>query len=368
MSTAIEQEEISLRDIFLKIGGYFKELKSRGKLLVLVGIILGFIYAINAYLTSPSYHEQLTFMMDETKGDAVQGLDVLGSLFGSQKKDNLGKILQLFESKKIIHNTLFDSISINGKTDYLANHIFDLYTIPDLAKNYRYFGRFFWRISWPKQVMNNPDFRFNYADVDNFTPNENLYLRLLYERINGNGNVGIDPLLGSKLDEETGIMTLTMKSEYEDITLGVLNNIYKQLSGFFIEKSTEKQVKTFKIMKTKRDSVLNELKSKEYQLANFKDTNRKLVTVKGYLSQIRIERDVQILNLMYGEVVKQLEATDFALRNKTPVVQVIDLPRRPISPVMTSWKKAFIMGFFIGVLLLSFFIIVRKIFREIMEG
>lgn len=359
------QDEITLREIILKIGEYVGVVKQSWKALVLVGAVCGLIMAIKTYMEPALYKEQLTFMMDETQGDAVQGLDLLGGLFGSKKQDNLGKILQLFESKRIIHQTLFDSVEIAGKNDVLANHFFDLYTIDHLAKDYKYFNLIGWKVAYPKNLES--DFRFSRADTDDFTPTENLYLNLLYEKISGRDYVGIAPLLSSTLDDETGIMTLRMQSEHEDLTLGVLNNIYKQLSEFFIEKTIEKQLKTFKIMKAKKDSVLTELKGLEYALANFKDRNRNLVTVKGYLDELRLEREVQILNVMYGAVVKQLEATDFALKNKTPVVQVIDLPRRPIGATIKSWKRAFIQYFLFGAVLVGLVVLVRSVFRDIME-
>jgi len=162
-------------------------------------------------------------------------------------------------------------------------------------------------------------------------------------------------------------MTLKMHSEHPELTLGVLNNIYNELSQFFVEKATEKQQKTYNIMRDKRDSVITELKAMEYQLANFKDSNRNLVTVKGYLKQLRLEREVAILNVMYAEVIKQLEATDFALKNKTPVVQIIDLPRTPILPTISSWKRAFLFGFILTIILGSIVLVIRTIILEIIE-
>lgn len=358
------QDEITLREIILKIAEYFAALKRHWRILAMVGLVFGVLKALKTATKPALYKEQLTFMMDESEGDAVQGLEVLGGLFGGKKKDNLGKILQLFESKRIIHQTLFDSVEINGKTDVLANHFIELYTIDYLTKDYKYFNLIGWKVSYPSKLKT--DFRFTRANTDKFSPEENLYLNLLFEKISGNDYVGVSPSLSSTLDDETGIMTLRMSSEHEDLTLGVLNNIYKQLSEFFISKSIEKQLKTYKIMKSKRDSVLTELKEKEYALANFKDRNRNLVTVKGYLDELRLEREVKILNVMYGAVVKQLEATDFALKNKTPVVQVIDLPRRPIGATITSWKRAFIQYFLFGAVLVALVVLVRSVFRDIM--
>ena len=364
-----EQDEITLKEIILKIIGYAKEVLSYWKILVLAGIIGGVIMAVRAYMTPYYYHEKLTFMMDDSGGEAtIPGLELLGDLFGSGggSQDNLDKILQLFASNKIINNTLFTKIDIEGKQDYLANHFLEKYTPTYLAEEYERFG-FYYSPDWMVQLMGQDEFRFSHDSIPAFTDKENLFLRLLNERINGDFAGIVPKRLDSEMDQNSGIMTLKMHSEHPELTLGVLNNIYNELSQFFVEKATEKQQKTYNIMRDKRDSVITELKAMEYQLANFKDSNRNLVTVKGYLKQLRLEREVAILNVMYAEVIKQLEATDFALKNKTPVVQIIDLPRTPILPTISSWKRAFLFGFILTIILGSIVLVIRTIILEIIE-
>jgi len=359
-------QELRLKDIILKIKEYIMYLLSKWKPIIGFALLLGIIFAIRTTTIPTMYGEKLTYMMDEKSGEAIPGLDLIGDLFGAKSQDsNLGKILELFGSKNIIHKTLFDTISISGKSDYIANHILDIYTVEELVSDYKLFG-FYYLEKWPVQLLDNPNFRFSNDKTNEFSENENLYLSLIYNLINGNNNAKIPRLLSSELDEDSGIMTISMRSDDQEITLGILNNIYLRLSDFFIEKSIEKQQKTYDIMKEKRDSVLNILQSAEYQLADFKDSNRNMTTVKGYLKELRLEREVAIHNIMYAEVVKQLEITDFALKNKTPVVQVIDFPRRPIIPSIVSWKMAFIRYSILGGVLASIIFVGIKFFKEIM--
>ncbi len=361
------QEEITLKDIFLTVGDYVSYVKGKWKKILIIGLVFGILFALKSTLEIPMYKESLTFMMDEKEGGGVPGLELLGGILGGNKQnDNLGKILQLFESKRIIHNTLFDSIVLRGKKEVLANHYLEQYGIEELIEPYQYPFGIAYKVNWPQSLLKEKSFKFTHNDIDNFTPKENQYLRVIYEKIAGNTDVGISPQLSSSMDEDTGMMALRMKSKYEDLTLGVLNNIYKQLSEFFILKAVEKQQKTYDIMKIKRDSVITALMSAEYALADFKDRNRNLVTVKGYLKDLRLEREVTILNVMYAEVVKQMEATDFALKNKTPIVQIIDLPRRPIVPSQISWKKNFITAFLVGCVLTGIFFAGRKMLKDIM--
>lgn len=362
-----EYKELSIKDILIFVQETIKLFLSKWKMVILLGVVFGVIYTLLALSKPVYFSEKLTFMMDEKSGNDIPGLDIIGNLFGGGKggDDNIGKILELFESKKIIHNMLFQKMTMNGNTDFVANQMLSFYTVDKLADGYKKYGIL---QGWPDQLRSQKDFRFKHASIDSFTNNENLFLRLLFDKINGNVNYGIPTLLTSDLDAESGIMTIHMKSMNEDITIGVLENVYEQLSQFFIDRTIEKQLKTFNIVKEKRDSILGELKVKEYALADFKDRNRNLVTVKGYLDQLRLERDVTILNVMYAEVIKQLELTDFSLRNKTPIVQTIDVPRRPIFPNTPSLSKSFIIGAFIGAVLALLFVFLKHQYKTIMES
>ncbi len=367
MSNLLEKDEISLKQVFDILREYVDEVKKHWKLILIGALLFAAYSGYKAFVKPVTYSERLTFMMDDAGGAEIPGFDILGDLFGGRRggQDNLDKILQLFGSKKIIHSTLFDSVTIDNKKDFLANHYLNKYSVDYLVGAYQSMGGLSYVEEWPKKLLNDENFKFTSDSTASFSNIENQYLRLLYEKITGNDDVGITRSLNSDLDNDSGIMTLTMRSEHPEITLAVLNNIYDKLSAFFVEKSTEKQTKTYRIIKHKKDSIITALKTSEYRLADFKDSNRKLVTVKGYLDQLRLEREVAILNVMYGEVVKQMEATDFALKNKTPVVQIIDLPRSPIVPSKKSWKNSFVVGLILGAFLAMVFVIGRAIFRKI---
>ena len=361
------EEYITLKDVFQSIANYWRYVLSKKWWILLISIIGGILFGLTAINSPKIYSEKLTFMMDEKSGEAVEGLTRLSGLFGGgQGNENLSKILELFESKKIIHNTLFDSIEIKGENDYLANHFLSQYGIEALVSDYKKFG-ILYKAYWPRTLLDKPDFRFQHSNIDSFTNYESLVLRVLFDKVAGNEDIGIPRLLKSSMDEVSGIMTITMKSEKQEITLGVLNNIYKHLSEFFIEKSTEKQTKTYNIIKEKKDSILRSLKTAEYQLADFKDSNRKLVTVKGYLKQLRLEREATILNVMYAEAVKQMEATDFALKNKTPVVQIIDLPRKPIIPQQDKFIGKFRFGLLLTFAVAVIYFVLRRFVKSVLD-
>jgi uncharacterized protein involved in exopolysaccharide biosynthesis len=59
--------------------------------------------------------------------------------------------------------------------------------------------------------------------------------------------------------------------------------------------------------------------------------------------------------------------TDINRKNQKPLFVAVDRPFRPLSPVGSSLKRKIIMGLAIGIFLSFLFIVVRKMYRDIMS-
>ncbi len=77
----------------------------------------------------------------------------------------------------------------------------------------------------------------------------------------------------------------------------------------------------------------------------------------------RMGREKGMYTLMYGEALKNLELADFALRNKVPYIQPIDLPIPPLAATPYGKKKALLLGLGLGLLLGGLFVVGRKVVR-----
>jgi uncharacterized protein involved in exopolysaccharide biosynthesis len=124
---------------------------------------------------------------------------------------------------------------------------------------------------------------------------------------------------------------------------------------------------TYDLVKFKADSIAALLSQREVDLALFKDRNQGLYTQRDQLRESVLKREVAVLTIMYGESIKNLEIADFSLKNKTPFIQIIDRPFKPLNPISKSKFRAFIMGAFFGVFIGSGILIARKIFIDIMK-
>ncbi len=354
-NTYIEEDEITLKELILKLQEFYREVVSHWKLVILITVPFVLFFLFRAFTTPATYPASLTFMVNEDEGGGIGGAMAILSQFGfggggGGGKYNLEKILQLSKTRKIVQSALFNKTTINDNHDYIANHLIDLYDYHE---------------AWEESEIGLKNFKFTHVEIDRFNLTENAALKTLHSKVIGGENV--EGIFSTGINEEAGIMNFKVNSESPDFSISLVNNLYNHLDTFYTEKTIEKQQSTYDLVREKVDSIQNELNAKEGRLAKLKDSSRNIYTNTDNLRESRLGRDVQVLSIMYGEALKNLEIADFSLKNKTPFIQLIDAPIPPINPIGESKLKAIILGGFLGGFLAIGFIIGRKIFRDAMS-
>ncbi len=347
----VDDEEVSMKDLFEKGKEYFYEILRNWWLVLLIALPILAFFLYQAVTTPTTYKADLTFMVEEDAGPKLGGMaNILGSFgLGGGTTYDLDKIIELLKSRKIIQSALFEKTTIDGKEDYYANH---------LIRKYDYHEK------WADDTTGIKNFLYVRDNIDAFTNPENRVLKILYSDIIGNPAEGKPSMLESEITVLSGILTLSFTSVDQNISVRFLKLLYEKLSKYYVDKTVEKSRETYELIKSKTDSIKGVLDSKEYQLANFKDTQRGLYLKTKQLKEMQLERDVRMLNVMYGESIKNLEMAEFALSNKTPFIQAIDLPIAPLKPQSSSILMAIITGLMIGGILGVGFVFIRKIFRD----
>jgi len=352
-----ESQGISIKELILKIKEFWFE-AWRYWWIIALFIIAVAIFQVYAVFTSKAYYPaKLTFMVNEEEGGGLGGMaGVLGNfgLGGGGGGDyNLEKMLELIKSRKIVQNVLFNKGFASGRTDYYANH---------LINGYEYHQE------WAEDTTGLNGLLYKHDSIPNFSRAENKALKILHTRIIGSKELGIDALLKSTISENTGIMTLSINTFDEDLSINLLETVFQEISEFYVNKTIEKQQHTFDAISTKADSLHAELNSAEYGLANFMDKNRGLYNKTDQLQRLRLEAKVKMLGAAWAKVEEQKEIAEFSLRDRTPVIQIIDLPIAPLRPA----KKSLIVGILTAIILGTFlglmFVIGRKILRDIMQS
>jgi uncharacterized protein involved in exopolysaccharide biosynthesis len=316
-------------------------------------LLVGGYMLYDAWTTPATYKAKLTFMVNEDESNTMSGVSsILGQFgfVGRRGRFNLDKVLELSRSNRIVQEAVFGRIEMNGSEDYLSNHLIELYELDD---------------KWVEKDSLLRDFRFATDSVPAFSDTERKALKRVMRKVVGGEDT--PGLIANDYSEESTIMTLSAETENADMSIALVNGLFEALSDFYIRQSTEKEKQTIAIVQAKVDSIGGLLADKEFALASFADANRNLTFQVAELRRQRLQRDIQKLNIMHAEALKNLEIADFSLRNATPFIQVVDKPIAPLQPIVASKMKALIIGLLLALIIGALFIIGGNIREQVLQ-
>lgn len=353
ISNSNNSDEITLKELILKLKEYASELVRNWYIILICILPIAGYMVYKAKTTDTLYPANLTFMLSQDDGGLGKLGGLLGSFgFGGSGKNNYEKMVEIAKSRQIIYNSIFNRIEINGKTDYFANHLIDIEKMHDDL--------------WKKDTSGLKSFYFINSDFQKFSKLESKAFIQLCKYLTGSEEkAGIYNCSFSKTSE---ILTMSITTKSEPLSIELLKSIFYNLSDFYVETSIGKDQFTYDIIKRKSDSIYNLLNAKDYAASKIQDAKRNLFEESEKNSAKKLNRDVNMLGLIYGETAKNAELADFSLKSKTPLIRELDLPMAPLDSKSESALMALIKGCLIGGILASFFIILRKIIREAMAA
>lgn len=342
-------EFVTLKDVILGAKDYIKELFRKWWVHVIFAAI-GVAVSYYVYLQEETtYTAEISFMIQDASQQGSGGtLAALSERFGfdigggggGAATNSSSKLTELLVSRKILEKTIFQKMNHNGNNDFIANHFIDVYNLSS---------------AWAESPQLK-DFKFKRATLDSFNYAENAALLTIYDVFVTNMlsvDVGI-----------SGIVHVNCTSNNELFSMILLERLTETLSKYYVNTSIGKFQENYKMNKRKMDSISTALRSAEYSLANARDKNRSLIKSKGYLEELRQQRNVSILSELYAESLAAMEISKIQLANNKPVIEVIDHPILPLKYEMPSKTKHFIIGILAGLFLSSIFIIFAKIIRD----
>lgn len=360
-------DEISLREILIKLREYAISIWRAKWTVILCMILAALLFAFLNMGKQANFPAKLSFMINEDDATTSVGLGgVLGQFgFGGGGSEfNLDKILELSRSRKITQNVIFRKETINGKNDFVANHMIQY------LDSLQMWGKRKWHKEWfgPKEKLSLKGFSFTQDSIANFSRLENKALKRLHLHIIGNREAGIDPMLDTEYSETSGIMSLKMNTQKAKLSLSYVKGLFEELSKYYVDKTIEKQKYTYDILKEKTDSISGVLTYAQSSLAQFQDRNQNLISRQDRLKEQQFILEIQKLSVMYSEAEKNLQVADLSLKNKTPYIQLIDDPLLPIPPQKPSIFSGLVKGLVFGFLLSILFVLGRKIVRDSLQA
>ena len=355
--TTEEKEDsgsFDLIDILRRLREIFKLLLAKWKLICICGFSCAFLGLFASFISKASYEASLIFTIDgSSKSGALSGLlsmatqmgggGAMGGMGGADafSEENLVEILK---TRSLIEKALLTSVYINGKNDLLANHFIRIHEYHE---------------NW-KDDSRLKNFRFKNTDRSKFTFVEDSLLGVFNSMI-------IDQISVDKLGKLTSLISVRFTSGDELFTKYFTEKLVSGVSDYYIELKTRKIRSSLYMIQSRSDSIQRALLSAEYSLAKWKDSRKMIVKMEGNVMEATLIRNVQILDLMYAEVIKQLELTKFTLLNQTPLIQVIDKPILPLNKKKLGKVRGLVLGGLLGGFFSCLYVIARKFISDFLQ-
>jgi uncharacterized protein involved in exopolysaccharide biosynthesis len=354
----IAEDEISLKELILKIKDWYRFLLSKWIVIVVVVIIgasggLGY-----AFLNKTEYTANLSFALEDEKsggGGGLSGALGLASSLGFDLGTSAGgafsgaNLIELMKSRKIIEKALLNPIIINGKTQSLAQYFINF---NELNKNWD-----------TKPTLKNIVFDVD-ADRTKYTFLHDSILGILYKDIAGiDGEKGL--LNVFQKDKKISIISIEVKSTNELFSKAFTESIAQEVSDYYIEIKSKKARKNMEILQHQTDSIRAELNGAITGVAAAADNtfglNSAMMVRKtpGTRRQVDVQANTAILT----QLVTNLEMAKVSLRKETPLIQVIDKPILPLKKEKAGKLKSLILG---GILA-GFLTVLVLIFKKLIQ-
>ena len=346
-----QEDDVSIKKLLLSIQGWFNYLLRQWKIIIpvsIVGAAIGFAYSLTR---KTQYIGELTFILEDTKSGglgAYSGIaSQLGIDLGGASQSGLfagDNIIEFLRSRLMIEKTLLSPVS-GKQSQSLAEMYLDVYKVRDSWK-----GTPLQDLKLPPVLTDRSGFRLKQDSVLN-----EIYNKLVKSH-----------LVIAKPDKKLSFVNIRCTTENETFSKIFVERLVKEAIDFYIAMKTQRSKINVDKLQLRADSIESLLNKKTYSAAASQDMNlnpaRRVATVNTEL----VTRDKTVLQTMYIEVVKNLEMSRYAMAQETPVIQIIDAPILPLKKEKFGKLKGIILGGFLAGFFITLFLVIKKIYKDIM--
>jgi len=346
-STQQDQDEVSFKDIILKLKSYIKFLKKRWLVLAICGCIGSVAGILYATLKKPIYTATCSFVLEENKGSGLSQYAGLASMAGIDLSGGGGggvfegdNIVALYTSRTMIAKTLLDTAVFNGKPELLIDRYVDFLHL---------------REQWKKKP--------NIGDVNFNGPFEK------FNRVQDSIVMAIVKVINKKVLGVSKPDKVDVQFGDELFAKNFNDKLVYTVNDFYVKTKTKKSATNVQVLQKQADSLRQVLNSSIGGVASALDAapnaNPSLLTLR--VPSQRKQVDVQASSAIYAELVKNLELSKISLLQETPLIQVIDNPLLPLPVEKLGRILGLLGGLILGVFLAAAYVTIAKIYVVIIR-
>ena len=338
-------DEIQLKDILITLSDYKRFLFAKKFSIIILSILFSLLAILILINSDSKYNAELTFVVEsDNKVGGLGGMSGIASQFGFNLGDienttfSQSNIIELLKSRGVIESALMQNTRINHKKDLLIEHYLEIHEI--------------------KKKWDDQDHIRSISFNENITYLHDSIIGIIWEDIIEND------LIIDLQTSEANIVKLSYISLNQEFAKAFVESLIGEMSKMYISHQTAKTNNTLDFLQRRADSIFVELEVAEENFARIKDINQRIVKASGRLKELQLMRQVEVLNAMYLEIIKNLELSKITLLNQTPIINIIDKPILPLEDKKYSIIVGGIIGLIIGGFLSIFFFIFTKLFKD----
>ena len=346
MAEEIQDDEITLKQIVIKIGEKLSYLRSKWVVILVVGLIGAAIGFAKASMQKTLYIGTLSFTLEEEKSAGAGGLSGamgLASQFGIDMGSSAGSLfsgdnlITLMKSRRIIERTLLQPVKIDGKDITLA----------EMYINFKQL-----RKDWVKDTGLVKVHFLPGAAVSNFTLDQVVVLNSIHEKILE------ESLTVGQKDKKNSVIYVDVQTESELFSKLFAEVLITEVSDFYVSTKSKKAKENVDILQNQGDSLRRLVYSGIENVASTTDNNfnlnpaLKMRAVSGTKRQVEIQANT----LMLTQTVQNLEMAKLTLRKETPLIQAIDLPTLPLPKKRPNKMVSSVSNFLLATILIIIYL------------
>lgn len=350
------EDEISLKELILKIQEWIKYLWSKWYILLIAGILGGALGLFYAIIKKPTYTATTTFVLESgEKGGlsqyagmaAMVGIDLGGNAGGLFQGDN---ILELYKSRTMLEKTLLTKVD-SADDELLIERYIAFHELRD---------------DWEEEPeLLALDFKQDPTTLDRTA------LRLRDSLITDfSQSINENNLIVSKPDKMLSIIKVEFVSNDEVFSKSFNDALVRHVNEFYIQTKTNKSKRNIEILQHKVDSVravmggaISTVATVVDATPNLNPTRQAQRIVPSQQAQFSAETNKAVL----GQLLQNLEALKMTLLQEQPLIQVVDQPVYPLKVEEFGKAKGIVIGGFLAGFLTLLWLILRRYYQEIME-
>ena len=322
-----ESDEITLKDIVLKIKQWWAIVWPQRTKIILPALAIGLMAAMyTKFISKPTYTASYQLFFEEDGGSMSSAMRLASSFGLSMGGSGATSSITVQEYLTSRDNISRAMMAASGQGV--------------MAERYYAYALY-------------EDQEFNEMFYANFGKNQR-YTDSILSEITLELNEGF---IAASLDEESGTVNFAINGYDEAFVYDLSKALISNTEDAFLDWKKKKGQSAVEAFQGKVDSLEIALDATLRRLGEYQDQNNSLISAVDKMEQMRLTIDMEALKVAYGEYIKGLEMSKADLMNLEPPFKYFDEPTYPLYKEEGSAVKAGIFGSVItGFLLVLFFI------------